>query len=76
MDRVPDNHIYAVHDFPFTDVDGSKLILEMGIDITERKQAEAQLRLQTSAMAGGCQRHPASLTVKAPSSGAIRLLPG
>ncbi len=46
----PDGHIYAVHDFPFTDVDGSNLILEMGIDITERKLAEAQLRLQTSAM--------------------------
>jgi len=36
----PDKHIYDIHDFPFTDVDGSKLILEMGIDITERKQAE------------------------------------
>ncbi len=46
----PDNHTYDVHDFPFTDVDGSKLILEMGIDITERKQAEAQISLQTSAM--------------------------
>ena len=31
-------------DFPFTDVDGSNLILEMGIDITIRKQAEDQLR--------------------------------
>ena len=39
----PDQRIYDVHDFPFTDVDGSSLILEMGIDITERKQAEAAL---------------------------------
>lgn len=40
-----DGYNYIVHDFPFTDVDGSTLILEMGIDITERKQAEDKLRL-------------------------------
>jgi PAS domain S-box-containing protein len=40
----PDGRIYFVHDFPFTDVDGSTLILEMGIDITERKRAEESLR--------------------------------
>ena len=40
----PDGHNYEVFDFPFTDTDGSTLILEMGIDITERKRAEEQLR--------------------------------
>jgi PAS domain S-box-containing protein len=40
----PDNHTYDVFDYPFTDVDGSTMILEMGIDITERKQAEKALR--------------------------------
>jgi PAS domain S-box-containing protein len=40
----PDGRIYDVFDFPFTDVDGSTLILEMGIDITERKRAEGALR--------------------------------
>jgi PAS domain S-box-containing protein len=40
----PDGRIYFVHDFPFTDVDGSTLILEMGIDITKRKRAEEALR--------------------------------
>ena len=39
----PDGRNYDVFDFPFTDVDGSTLILEMGIDITERKRAEEQL---------------------------------
>ena len=39
----PDNRTYDVFDFPFTDTDGSPLILEMGIDITERKQAEKAL---------------------------------
>ena len=40
----PDGRIYDVSDFPFTDTDGSTLILEMGIDITERKQAQEALR--------------------------------
>ncbi len=40
----PDGRNYDIFDFPFTDSDGSSLIMEMGIDITERKRAEAQLR--------------------------------
>ena len=39
----PDGRIYDIYDFPFTDTDGSTLIMEMGIDITERKQAETEL---------------------------------
>lgn len=40
----PDGRDYHIHDFPFTDVDGSQLILEAGIDITERKQSEERVR--------------------------------
>lgn len=40
----PDGRIYDVYDFPFTDGNGSSMILEMGIDITEQKRTEAQLR--------------------------------
>jgi PAS domain S-box-containing protein len=39
----PDGRNYDVFDFPFTDTDGSPLILEMGLDITERKRAEEAL---------------------------------
>ncbi|MCU0588569.1 MAG: PAS domain-containing protein [Syntrophobacteraceae bacterium] len=35
---------YDVYHFPFEDVDGSKLVLELGIDITERRMAEEALR--------------------------------
>ena len=31
---------FHVYDYPFTDVDGSPLVLELGIDVTDRKRAE------------------------------------
>jgi nitrogen fixation negative regulator NifL len=42
--KGPDQRDYDVFDFPFNDVDGSLLILELGIDITDRKQVEEKLR--------------------------------
>jgi len=39
----PDFRNYDIYDFPFTDVDGSPLVMEVGLDITERKRAEAEL---------------------------------
>ena len=38
----PNGRDYDIYDFPFTDTDGSFMILEMGIDITERKKAEEE----------------------------------
>jgi PAS domain S-box-containing protein len=40
----PDGRNYDIYDFPFVEANGSTLILEMGIDITERKRAEKQVR--------------------------------
>lgn len=42
--KMPDGSAFDVYNLPFTDVDGSPLILEMNIDITERKKAEEKLR--------------------------------
>ncbi len=39
----PNGRDYDIYDFPFIDSDGSFMILEMGIDITERKRAEEDL---------------------------------
>jgi PAS domain S-box-containing protein len=39
----PDGSIIDAYNFPFTDVDGSPMILEMDIDITERRRAEREL---------------------------------
>jgi PAS domain S-box-containing protein len=40
----PDGRDYDIYDFPFIEANGSTLILEMGIDITERKKLEKQLK--------------------------------
>ena len=39
----PDNRNYDIYDFPFVDADGSPMIMEMGIDITETKKAQTAL---------------------------------
>jgi signal transduction histidine kinase/PAS domain-containing protein len=38
-----DGTSYQLYDYPFVDMDGTELVLEMGIDITQRKQAESWL---------------------------------
>jgi PAS domain S-box-containing protein len=40
----PDGSVIDAYDFPFTDVDGSPMILEMDIDITDRRNAETALK--------------------------------
>jgi signal transduction histidine kinase len=40
----PDGRNYDIYDFPFKDTDGSLLIMEFGIDITERKKALEHLK--------------------------------
>ncbi|HBM17336.1 MAG TPA: hypothetical protein DD381_13495 [Lentisphaeria bacterium] len=39
----PDGRNYEIYDYPFIEKDGSRMILEMGIDITERKKAEKRI---------------------------------
>lgn len=40
----PNGRNYDIFDFPFEDTDGSLLILEMGIDVTEQKRMQEELR--------------------------------
>ncbi|MDD1693246.1 MAG: PAS domain S-box protein [Methanoregula sp.] len=44
----PNGRDYDIYDFPFTDTDGSFMVLEMGIDITERKKAEDEWAILAS----------------------------
>jgi len=39
-----DGRAYQIYDYPFSDIDGSPLVLELGIDVTERQHAEEALR--------------------------------
>jgi PAS domain S-box-containing protein len=41
---TPDGRTYVMYDNPFTDVDGTSLMLKMAVDITDRKHAEEALR--------------------------------
>ncbi|MGA9753958.1 MAG: ATP-binding protein, partial [Desulfobaccales bacterium] len=45
----PQGQTYHIYNYPFADIDGSPMVLELGIDITERKALEAQL-LQSQKM--------------------------
>ncbi len=40
----PDHTLMEAYDFPFKDLDGSPLVLEMGLDITDRRRAEDEVR--------------------------------
>ncbi|MEW6444111.1 MAG: PAS domain S-box protein [bacterium] len=57
----PDGSVIDVYDFPFTDVDGSPMILEMDIDITERKRAEEALRASEEKFARAFAMNPAAV---------------
>jgi PAS domain S-box-containing protein len=41
---LPNGRTFEIHNFPFADIDGSPMILEMDIDITDRRQAEKELQ--------------------------------
>lgn len=40
----PAGRIFEIYDHPFTDLDGSPLVLEFGMDITERKRDQEEVR--------------------------------
>jgi PAS domain S-box-containing protein len=49
--QTPDGRIYFIYDHPFIDSDGSELVLEIGVDITDRKWAEEALKLRVEQLA-------------------------
>lgn len=51
--EYPDGSIFDVYNSPFTDVDGSAMILKVAIDITERQHLEKQLQDKEQTAATG-----------------------
>ncbi len=49
----PEGRYYQNFHYPFTDSDGSPLVLEMGIDITKRKQAEKIMKARLKLLKSG-----------------------
>ncbi|MDY6903543.1 MAG: MASE3 domain-containing protein [Thermodesulfobacteriota bacterium] len=40
---APDNRMYRVYSYPFVDMDGTAMVLQMGVDITKQMAAEEQM---------------------------------
>lgn len=60
----PDGRNYDIHDYPFRDTDGSLMILEMGIDVTDAKKAQALLRQANESLEQRVKDRTADLLAK------------
>jgi PAS domain S-box-containing protein len=60
----PDGRNYHIFDFPFTDVDGSTVIMEMGIDITELKMTEEALKKAHTVLEDRIEERTAALSLE------------
>ncbi|MCV6636315.1 PAS domain S-box protein [Candidatus Albibeggiatoa sp. nov. NOAA] len=43
--EAQNGHTYAVQAYPYTDIDGTLLVLEMGVDVTETKKTQQDLKI-------------------------------
>ncbi len=49
--HAANNTYYQAYDYPFTDIDGSALVMEFGIEITDRKLMEMALEVERASLA-------------------------
>ena len=64
---IPVNgRVFNIYKYPFTDVDGSTLVLSLGIDITERKRAEEALEAERQRLFSLLDGLPGLVYLKAP----------
>ena len=60
--HAPDNTYYQAYDYPFTDIDGSALVMEFGIEITDRKLMEMALEVERASLAEKVEMRTAELS--------------
>lgn len=60
----PAGDAYQVFDYPFHDIDGTMLVLELMVDITERKNMEEKLRLSEEKFFKAFNASPAFMTIR------------
>ena len=57
----PDGRNYSIYDFPFKQTDGSTMILEVGIDITEEKRVQKALQKAQDSLEARVQKRTREL---------------
>ena len=62
----PDGRNYDIYDYPFKDSDGSTLIMEAGIDITEIKQAQSVVQAERQRLFDVLETLPAIICLLTP----------
>jgi PAS domain S-box-containing protein len=62
----PDGRDYEIHDFPFSDVDGSRLIMEVGLDVTEMKKSQATVQVERQRLFEVLETLPAMVCLLTP----------
>ena len=60
-----DGDTYQIFDYPFHDIDGSLLVLELMVDITERKHMEEKLRLSEEKFFKAFNASPSLMVISA-----------
>jgi two-component system, sporulation sensor kinase E len=65
----PDGYTYIVYDYPFIDVDGARMLLAFGFDITERKKIEADLTLSEERFSKAFRSSPLAMAISSMEEG-------
>lgn len=71
--HLKSNRTYQVFGYPFTDTDGSPLVLVLGIDITDRKRAEEEIEALNADLSTIFNSVPATIWYKDTQNNFIRV---
>ncbi len=70
--RSEDGRVYEAHDCPFEDVDGTRCVLELGLDVTDRRDVEGAVRRERDFSDRVVETAPAIVLVLDPRGRVVR----